>query len=377
MEKSKVLVVEDDAEIAELLEFNLQNRGYRVALAETGLAACQQIGVEHPDLILLDLMLPDFDGREICKMIRGHNDEKIAGIPIIMLTAMAAADDRVRGLELGADDYLTKPFSVEELLVRVKKLLASRWNRGNDAQGDVAAPRAEGARFKEFQEMVFHELANQLIVVQGFSDRLYKHGAILPQEKVRSYAEAIYRSSTHLGSLAEEMLLLRRVENSGAEAIRHDITLGELARELREVVSLQAQARGIEVTVDITEGFPVLRLNRPSLKIILSCLLENAVKYGRPGGKVLLASAVLTDGNRAIYVEDDGLGIPEGEEQSIFEKFQRGSNVSSATKGTGLGLYFAKTLTEALGGAICVHSAEGGGSRFRILFPAAEKSKAA
>ena len=376
MRSMKVLLVEDDLEIADMLDFNLQNHGYEVTKAHTGLAACQQIGADRPDLILLDLMLPDFDGREICKMIRGHSDDKISEIPIVMLTAVAGTEDRVFGLELGADDYITKPFSVEELLARLKKLTnPRRWREGEALASGIA--REEERKFLEFQDMVFHELTNQLMVVRGFSDRLHKHGDILPQNKVRSYAEAIYRSSEHLGSLAEEMLLLRRLRENGKEVIKHDIDLKVLAKEISDVVGYSAEAKGISLMVDVAGGFPLLKLNQPSLKIILSCLLDNAVKYGRRGGKALLTASLTPDGSAVIQVEDDGCGIPEGEESLIFEKFHRGSNVAANTKGTGLGLYFARTLAEALGGSLTLDSEPGTGTRFRLRFPPAETSQPA
>lgn len=374
MKTQEILVVEDDPEIAELLEYNLSANGFSVLTANTGLAACQRIGVKRPDLILLDLMLPDFDGWEICKMIRGHGDEAISGLPIIILSAMATSADKVKGLELGADDYIAKPFSIEELLARVRKLLKPRKSR---SKGSGRNSKEEGDGFLDFQDMVFHELANQLVIVRGFSDKLQRHGEILPQDKVRSYAEAIYKSSEHLGSLAEEMLILRRLQEERIEVVKHDIHLREMAAGLADLLNSAASAKGISFMVEIPPGFPILRLNQPSLKIALSCLLDNAVKYGRPGGRVLLTCAVLPDSSTAIYVEDDGPGLPRGEEELVFEKFHRGSNVEAATKGTGLGLFFAKTLTEALGGSISVNSDPSRGCRFRLLFPAGVKSEAA
>jgi signal transduction histidine kinase len=325
------------------------------------------VGREPPDLILLDLMLPDFDGSEICKMIRAHGDESISNIPIIMLTAMSSEKDRIRGLSLGADDYVCKPFSVKELLLRIEKQVRVRELK--EARPGTPATQPENSAVKEFQEMVFHELSNQMLIVRGYSDRLYRHGEILPEEKVRSYAQAIYKSSTHLGSLAEEMLLLRNIERQSADLMKQQVNLSPMVEDLVAAVSPGAEEKGIEVTVDIPSSFPQLSCNGPSLKIILSCLLENAVKYGRMGGRVVMAAAVVNGGSNAIYVEDDGIGIPEGELESVFEKFKRGSNVSDSKRGTGLGLYFARTLAKAMGGEITVRSEIGNGSRFRLLLP--------
>ena len=119
--RSKVLVVDDEPEAVELVEFNLRQAGYSVVTAGDGADALNKARTIQPSLIVLDLMLPEVDGLEVCKMLR--RDPATAAIPIVMLTAKAAEIDRVLGLELGADDYVTKPFSPRELVLRIKKLL--------------------------------------------------------------------------------------------------------------------------------------------------------------------------------------------------------------------------------------------------------------
>jgi two-component system phosphate regulon response regulator PhoB len=122
--KQKILVVDDEPDAIELIEFNLKANGYEVATAADGEEALQKSRAILPNLIILDLMLPEVDGMEVCKILR--RDQRTSGIPIIMLTAKAAEIDRVLGLELGADDYVTKPFSPRELVLRVKRLLRSQ-----------------------------------------------------------------------------------------------------------------------------------------------------------------------------------------------------------------------------------------------------------
>src|SRR6266436_4211500 len=117
----KILVVDDEPDAVELVEFNLKSAGYEVITAADGSEALIKARAHSPDLIVLDLMLPEVDGLEVCKILR--RDPATAAIPIIMVTAKAAEIDRVLGLELGADDYLTKPFSPRELVLRVKKIL--------------------------------------------------------------------------------------------------------------------------------------------------------------------------------------------------------------------------------------------------------------
>lgn len=121
MANEKVLVVDDEEHIRELIKFNLSNNGYKVICDDNGIDALKHAKSEHPDLVLLDLMLPGMDGYDVCREIRRNND--ISSTPIIMITAKSEEFDKVLGLELGADDYITKPFSVRELVARVKAVL--------------------------------------------------------------------------------------------------------------------------------------------------------------------------------------------------------------------------------------------------------------
>ncbi len=127
----KILVVDDEPDAVELIKFNLKAAGYEVTTAADGDEALKKARALLPDLIVLDLMLPEVDGLEVCKILR--RDPKVSAVPIIMLTAKAAEIDRVLGLELGADDYVTKPFSPRELVLRIKRLL----------RADAAAPEAK------------------------------------------------------------------------------------------------------------------------------------------------------------------------------------------------------------------------------------------
>lgn len=137
--KPKVLVVDDEPDAVEVIEFNLKQSGFDVITAPDGEEALRKARAKSPDLIVLDVMLPELDGFEVCKVLR--RDPATAGVPIIMLTAKAAEVDRVVGLELGADDYVTKPFSPRELVLRVRKLLERGRNqpakREKFAYGDL------------------------------------------------------------------------------------------------------------------------------------------------------------------------------------------------------------------------------------------------
>ena len=147
---AKILVVDDEPDAVDLIEFNLKNAGFEVLTAADGAAALKKARATLPDLIVLDLMLPEVDGLEVCKLLR--RDAATAGIPILMLTAKAAEIDRVLGLELGADDYVTKPFSPRELMLRIKGLLRRR-----------ESPESKAERM-QFGELILDVPAHSLTV---------------------------------------------------------------------------------------------------------------------------------------------------------------------------------------------------------------------
>src|ERR1051326_4220882 len=149
---AKILVVDDEPDAVELVEFNLQGAGFDVLKAADGAEALKQARAHSPDMVVLDLMLPEVDGLEVCKILR--RDPATSAIPIIMLTAKAAEIDRVLGLELGADDYITKPFSPRELVLRVKNLLKRR-------EGDEE--KKDRLRFGE----LLIDVPRHLVTVQG------------------------------------------------------------------------------------------------------------------------------------------------------------------------------------------------------------------
>ncbi len=143
----KILIVDDEPDVVELVEYNLKNAGFDVIKSADGNEALKKIQNENPDLILLDIMLPNIDGFEICKILKRNPDT--SAIPIIMLTAKAAEVDKIVGFELGADDYITKPFSPRELVLRVKTLL--KRIKGNDELSTIiqsGALRIDTARFE-------------------------------------------------------------------------------------------------------------------------------------------------------------------------------------------------------------------------------------
>lgn len=360
-----ILVVEDEPELAEILEYNLRRNGYAVRTAGDGLSALRLLAAERPELVLLDIMLPDLDGWEVCRRVRQHADPTLASTPIIMLTALGTLDHRLKGLGLGADAYLPKPYVVREVLLCARTLIA-RSRRAQELSLELRNAR-EGERLRaEMQAMLFHELRNQMVVVGGYSRLLLKEET--GGTRARAYMEAVSRSSEHLARLAEE--LLRAAQFSTGTLTLSSAPLPP-ARIIDEVIGLMAplaRQQGARIEPSVEEC--IVLANEQALRLILSSLLENALKYGGCDNLVRVRCAE-REGRICLEVEDRGPGIDPEEAALIFEKDYRGRQHAGRIPGTGMGLYAARTLAAVMDGELELRSPSGKGSCFVLWLPAA------
>ena len=365
-DSGKILIVEDEVELAEILEYNLIRRGFDVLIAMDGLEACRIIGREKPDLILLDLLLPLLDGWEICRMVRSHHDLHIAKTPIIMLSALGSPDDRIKGYDLGADLYLPKPYVIKEVIVKVKQLIIQRQEHLKLTE-KMSSLQKFAELQDQWQQVLFHELRNQLTVISGMAEHL--QGSTTDQARNYSdqFAEQIVDSSLYLGTLAENYLLVRNVENNPAQLQTEMIALYEI---LIEVIQL-FRSQSVQKSCDLELDCPIdVELNLPPivLKIILSSLIDNALKHSMLDGHIIV-SVVKDESHVQIRVQDDGYGVEVEDCDKIFDKFYRGTSTCEKPPGTGLGLYMSRTLAEAMGGNLQLIRNQLPGSCFQLRLP--------
>lgn len=361
---ASVLVVEDEREILEPLVHSLKREGYQVLEAEDGLAACRLIGTSEPDLVLLDIMLPDLDGWQVCRMLRQHPVQRIATTPVIMLTALSAQQDKIRGLALGADAYLAKPYSIREILLYAANLIQRRQQSVQLEKRLEEIARQELERVN-FNHLLFHELRNRLFVLSGYTELLSSAG------ETDGCVDAINRSSEYLTNLAEDILLIRQVKDGHFTLPREDLVITDILEEMCQLYA--AQGREQNITFKLLAGPAhngAIRLNRPALKIILSTLLDNALKYGPPGQTVAI-DCMQTSEQLEILVADEGPGIPEEETEKVFTPFYRAGNVSKQVPGSGLGLHGVRVLSRAMGGDVTIDKCNGNGCCFRVHLPLA------
>jgi two-component system, sensor histidine kinase and response regulator len=367
MPEGTILIVEDQPELAAVLEYQLQAQGYATLLAHDGLTACRLAGSEQPDLILLDILLPDLDGWEVCRLIRGRRDEPLGSVPIIMLTALGSMNDRLRGLELGADAFIPKPYSVREVVLTARRLIERRHHE-RQLSGAVSRLQAQSDQERAVQDILCHELRNQLLVLRGYSGLLARP-EVGGNERSSTCIAAIERSSRTLGNLAESLLLLSRCAAEGLCLPSDRPEVVALCREVLDHYRPLAEQRRMTLALETAVVATRPELNALGLRLTLSNLVENALKYAPEGTPVTVRLAIPPGSRLELAVEDCGPGIAEDDRERIFLRFMRGNTQPPEVPGSGLGLYIVHTLAGVMRGEVRVEAREPAGSRFVVSFP--------
>ena len=338
MKKERVLIIEDEMDLLDLLDFNLTRKGFVTAGALDGSEGLAKAEAFRPDLVILDLMLPGVDGGEVCRRLK----EKSRETRVLMLTAKCMPEDKVKGLETGADDYMTKPFSVKELVIRVEKLLAEK-------------------RQKNLHRSVIHELSNRITTLGAYS-RLIEGAE--DGNAARKYIQSVCRQVDSTEELIHEAGIFLDADSMELKPVPCRVL--DVLKVAAGAYGELASRKGVTIGIEAEETLEVFT-DQYALKQVIFNLVGNAVKYARTAGEVAL-KATRADGKVLISISDNGIGIPEADLPHVFEQGFRGANTPSAVKGSGFGLYIVKVLCERLDAAINVKSAEGEGTEFTIEF---------
>jgi response regulator RpfG family c-di-GMP phosphodiesterase/anti-sigma regulatory factor (Ser/Thr protein kinase) len=323
-------------------------------------------------------MLPEMDGLEICRRVRSEQNEVY--LPIIMLTALAGEDQVHAGFEVGADDYVTKPFAIATLLDRVQVWLRTR-QRLKAAHERLAAERARleeknqslarAAQAKsDFVASMSHELRTPLNSIIGFSDLLLDEESDDPAAAWRRrFVTNIHESGRHLLGLVNDILDLAKVEAGRMELALSTFEVGAALQAVEATIRPLAEKKGITLATRVAPEIGTVHADEGKFRQVLYNLYSNAVKFTPEGGRVE-ATARLTDGAVAVVVADTGPGIAPEDQERLFEPFLQLRHADGAQReGTGLGLVLTRRLVELQGGQISVESVLGQGSRFGFTLP--------
>jgi two-component system sensor histidine kinase/response regulator len=363
----RILIVDDERDLVEMLSFHLKKRGYETRLAYNGIEAWEELNSSHYDLLILDLMMPELDGWELCRLIRRNENPELRGIPILILSARALPEDRIQGLELGADDYLTKPFSLAELAIRIERIQQQKKTVG-ELYREIDRLRMQMQEQEANLREIIHDLKNPLLSI-GASAKVLIHKN--PEEEKISFLRNIYQNSLSMTRWLEEILAFSDFSLKNLEKDKEWLVVNSLVKTATELLSPIGQGKKIAVDFNTKDLLPTILGNKRWLQRAIENLITNAFKYTPDGGKIEIKTGLVEmDGERyiEISVKDNGVGIPAEDISKIFEPFYRGRN-SKNEKGIGLGLSLVKQVVDLHGGKIEVRSELGKGSLFSILIP--------
>ncbi|HYF37071.1 MAG TPA: hybrid sensor histidine kinase/response regulator [Prosthecobacter sp.] len=353
-----VLVVDDQVKNIQIVGTILTKEGYEVIPATSGLQALQRTAARLPDLVLLDVVMPEMDGFEVCRRLREHPDT--AGLPVIFVSAANDSETIVRGLEAGGMDYITKPFNKAELLARVRTHV------------DLQRARETTARFLREKEqlvsMVAHDLKNPLSAIRLSAQVAHE----LPPEKAgrtTELLEHIVETCDRMLNFIDRFLSSRALEKESEAIIPTPLPLREIEEALK-AWQAQAKKKGITLTLELPGREAEVMGDAMAVRQILDNLMSNAIKFSPPGTEVAVRLA-LEEKAVVVTIEDEGPGFTESDLAHLFEDYRRlTARPTGDEPSTGLGLAIAKRAADRMGTTLTIGNREGhAGSRSRFELP--------
>jgi signal transduction histidine kinase len=348
-----ILIVDDTPANLTVLANMLTQEGYKVRPAINGEVALRAVQSQRPDLILLDIRLPDMDGYEVCQRLKA--DPSTQSIPVLFISALDEIEDKMRAFQVGGVDYITKPFQLQEVLARVQTHLLLEERR---RQIEQLLEKKD-----EILQIVSHDLKNPLGVIIGYAD-LLQFGGI----ELQTATESIIRTARFMQHMVLDLLEIALAEGKLELKLKQQ-AINHLLKEVFEAYNSQAREKQQRFTWDSEAPDVLVLIDALRFRQVISNLLSNAIKYTPPGGQVHLGLTPAPDHVR-ITVADTGLGIPADALSHLFQKFYRvQSKAHLESEGTGLGLAIVKTIVEQHGGQIEVESQLGQGTTFTVYLP--------
>jgi DNA-binding response OmpR family regulator/anti-sigma regulatory factor (Ser/Thr protein kinase) len=370
-----ILLVDDEITNVAVLQGILASAGYRIVVARNGREALEAITQQAPDLILLDVMMPEIDGFEVCRQVKAA--PQWCHIPIIIITALDEPDDYTRALDCGADDFMTKPFTVAVLLARVRGYLRAKQAMEELRTAKEAAEAASLAK-SQFLANMSHELRTPLNAIIGYSEMLAEEGAGASQELYLSDMRKIYTAGKQLLALINDILDLSKIEAGKMTLSLETFDVTDMIRDVVTTIEPLLAKNANTLKVHLANEVGSIRSDLTKVRQSVLNLLSNACKFTAQGS-VALAVTRDTIGEQdwlSVRVSDTGIGMSPEQLQQLFQPFmQADASMTRRYGGTGLGLTITQRLCHLLGGDITVESALGQGSTFTICLPAATDAR--
>jgi two-component system, sensor histidine kinase and response regulator len=363
-EEKRILVVDDDDVILLSCRRILEKSGYIVETHSRGQAALERLPEFWPQILLVDLKMPELNGFQVMEKVRQLNED----IVVVVITGYATIATAVDAMKAGAYDFLPKPFTPDEL----RLIIGRSHERWRLAAGMRRLEREKADAQRRFVTFVSHQLKTPLSAVKQYVDvllRTQKDGLSptaldwIGKSKIR--LEEMF-------ALIDDWLTLARVEDGGLAAATSATDLGSILPSLADSARAAAEAAQVTLRVEMPPSLPPVCGDSIAVSMVASNLIHNAIKYNRPGGSVTIAAA-LTERCVCLSIQDTGIGIPEVGLEKLFQEFYRVRMPETRDiPGTGLGLAICKRIVTELHGTIEVQSKLGQGTTFTVRLPTAD-----
>lgn len=349
-DKRTILIVDDNIDAVELLRKRLGSEGYATAEAYDGEECLERVSKSPPDLIILDVMMPKLDGYGACQRLKSNENTK--SIPILMLTAKSEVEDKVKGLDIGADDYLAKPFDYKELSARVRSLLSIK------AAHEKLVKEEKTDALKLMMDEVTHEVRNPLVSIGGFARRVYES---LPEGSLnKKYMDMIIEEVKRLEDIVKQLIDLQTMSISFLEPTN----INDVIREDLDIFGQELEEKAIDVETELMDNPPLIPADQEQLKKAFGHIIRNAIESMVNRSGTLEIISMDNEGCLEVRISDTGKGISRDKLKNIFDPL-----FTSKIYGPGLGLTFAYKIMQAHRGNISVESESGKGTTFTIRLP--------
>ncbi len=363
----KILVVDDVVSNVILLKALLTKEQYQIVTATNGEQALSILGKEMPDLVLLDVMMPGMNGFEVAQRMK--NETLYCGIPIIFLTALNASSDIVQGFKMGANDFISKPFNKEELIIRITHQISL-----------VAAKRIITKQTEELKNtingrdklysVIAHDLRSPMgsikMVLNMLSVSLTKKQI---GDDLYDFLNMANQTAENTFSLLDNLLKWTKSQIGRLNVVYQECDISEMLADIIDIFRLVAQVKNVSLIFRNPDNHIPVRADIDMIKTVMRNLLSNAVKYSMEGGSVEITSEDAGD-FVYVHVRDNGTGIKKEDQNKLLDMSSHFTTFGTANEeGSGLGLLLVKDFVEKNGGKLWFESGEGTGSVFSFSVP--------
>ncbi len=360
----KILVVDDDRIIIEVLGQSLSLAGYEVITAADGEEGLDYARRLDPDLILLDVMMPKLDGYSVCSQLK--QDAATRLIPIIILTALTEKDDKLKALEVGADEFIRKPPDRQELLIRIKSLLRTK-KLYEQVQLSYQGLRDLQQSQLDLTHMLVHDIRGPLGSIIGSVESLLEDSDSMPPERQEILLKSSLLAGRQIMTMTEAMLDVQRLESGKMPVELEPVSFRHvISQSVHTIRPLMRDGR-VRLKVKADEPASMVMLDRELSLRVVNNLLLNAIRFSPDGGQVGIWTRVTPEWI-VVSVADQGPGIPKEHREHVFVKYAQVHH-GDHRRGVGLGLAFCKMAVEAMRGRIWVGDRPGNGALFHFALP--------